>query len=227
MSRSNPINQSPIDRLIGEFDTALRAIAGGANYSRPVPKANTQKGLNEEQVLTSDLDLSPQDRTHVAGLMRVNHVGEVCAQALYQSQKLLAKTPETRALLDQAAKEEMDHMAWCEERLKELDSRPSLLNPLWYAGAFGIGLVAGLAGDRWSLGFVAETEKQVERHLDDHLEKLPEADLRSRAIVEQMRLDEIEHGASAITAGGRELPRPIQAFMAGISKIMTTTAYKI
>lgn len=227
MSRSNPINLSPIDRLIGEFDTALRAIAGGANYSRPVPKANIQKGLNEEQVLTSDLDLSPQDRTHVAGLMRVNHVGEVCAQALYQSQKLLAKTSETRALLDQAAKEEMDHMAWCEERLKELDSRPSLLNPLWYAGAFGIGLVAGLAGDRWSLGFVAETEKQVERHLDDHLEKLPEADLRSRAIVEQMRMDEIEHGASAMAAGGQELPRPIQTLMAGISKIMTTTAYKI
>ncbi len=227
MRRSNPITQSPIDRLIGEFDTALRAIAGGANYSRPVPKANTQKGLNEEQVLTSDLDLSPQDRTHVAGLMRVNHVGEVCAQALYQSQKILAKTPETRALLDQAAKEEMDHMAWCEERLKELDSRPSLLNPLWYAGAFGIGLVAGLAGDRWSLGFVAETEKQVERHLDDHLEKLPEADLRSRAIVEQMRMDEIEHGASAMAAGGQELPRPIQTLMAGISKIMTTTAYKI
>ena len=227
MSRSNPINLSPIDHLIGEFDTALRAIAGGANYSRPVPKANVQKGLNDEQALTSDLDLSPQDRTHVAGLMRVNHVGEVCAQALYQSQKLLAKTSETRALLDQAAKEEMDHMAWCEERLKELDSRPSLLNPLWYAGAFGIGLVAGLAGDHWSLGFVAETEKQVERHLDDHLEKLPEADLRSRAIVEQMRIDEIEHGASAMAAGGQELPRPIQTLMAGISKIMTTTAYKI
>lgn len=227
MSRSNSINLSPIDRLIGEFDTVLRAIAGGANYSRPVPKVNSKKALNDEQVLTSDLDLSPQDRTHVAGLMRVNHVGEVCAQALYQSQKLLAKTSETRALLDQAAKEEMDHMAWCEERLKELDSRPSLLNPLWYAGAFGIGLVAGLAGDRWSLGFVAETEKQVERHLDDHLEKLPEADLRSRAIVEQMRMDEIEHGASAIAAGGQELPRPIQTLMAGISKIMTTTAYKI
>ena len=227
MSSSNPINHSLIDRLIGEFDTALRAIAGGANYTRTIPKAIIEKGEKEEQGLTSDLDLSPQDRTHVAGLMRVNHVGEVCAQALYQSQKLLAKTPETRALLDQAAKEEMDHMAWCEERLKELDSRPSLLNPLWYVGAFGIGLIAGLAGDRWSLGFVAETEKQVERHLDDHLEKLPEADLRSRAIVGQMRIDEIEHGASAIAAGGQELPRPIQTLMAGISKIMTTTAYKI
>lgn len=227
MSRSEPTNLSPIDRLIGEFDTALRAIAGGANYARPVPKPSIGGAISEERVLTSDLDLSPQDRTHVAGLMRVNHVGEVCAQALYQSQKLLAKTPETRALLDQAAKEEMDHMAWCEERLKELDSRPSLLNPLWYAGAFGIGLVAGLAGDRWSLGFVAETEKQVERHLDDHLEQLPEADLRSRAIVKQMRIDEIEHGASAMTAGGQELPRPIASLMAGISKIMTTTAYKI
>jgi ubiquinone biosynthesis monooxygenase Coq7 len=227
MSHSDPINQNPIDRLIGEFDTALRAIAGGANYSRPVPKSFIEKGINEEQALTSDLDLSPQERAHAAGLMRVNHVGEVCAQALYQSQKLLAKTPETRSLLDQAAKEEMDHMAWCEERLKELDSRPSLLNPIWYAGAFGIGLLAGLAGDRWSLGFVAETEKQVERHLDDHLEKLPETDLRSRAIVEQMRIDEIEHGASAMTAGGQELPRPIQSLMAGISKIMTTTAYKI
>ena len=227
MSHSDPINQNPIDRLIGEFDTALRAIAGGANYSRPVPKSFIEKGINEEQALTLDLDLSPQERAHAAGLMRVNHVGEVCAQALYQSQKLLAKTPETRSLLDQAAKEEMDHMAWCEERLKELDSRPSLLNPIWYAGAFGIGLLAGLAGDRWSLGFVAETEKQVERHLDDHLEKLPETDLRSRAIVEQMRIDEIEHGASAMTAGGQELPRPIQSLMAGISKIMTTTAYKI
>ena len=227
MSRLERINQSPIDRLICEFDTALRAIAGGANYTRSIPRTYIENRSSQEQALTSDLDLSPQDRTHVAGLMRVNHVGEVCAQALYQSQKILAKTPETRALLDQAAKEEMDHMAWCEERLKELDSRPSLLNPLWYAGAFGIGLVAGLAGDRWSLGFVAETEKQVERHLDDHLEKLPEADLRSRAIVEQMRMDEIEHGASAMAAGGQELPRPIQTLMAGISKIMTTTAYKI
>jgi ubiquinone biosynthesis monooxygenase Coq7 len=227
MSRSDFRNQSPIDRLIGEFDTVLRAIAGGANYTRPIPKTMVKKGIEKEQALTSDLDLSPQERSHIAGLMRVNHVGEVCAQALYQSQKLLAKTPETRTLLDQAAKEEMDHMAWCEQRLKELDSRPSLLNPLWYAGAFGIGLVAGLAGDRWSLGFVAETEKQVERHLDDHLEKLPEGDLRSRAIVAQMRIDEIEHGSSAMAAGGQELPRPIQSLMAGISKIMTTTAYKI
>ena len=129
--------------------------------------------------------------------------------------------------MDQAALEEMDHMAWCEERLKELDSRPSLLNPIWYLGSFGMGFLAGLAGDRWSLGFVAETEKQVERHLDHHLEKLPITDHRSRAIVRQMREDEIEHGATALSAGGQELPVPIKTAMAGISKIMTSTAYKI
>lgn len=220
-------NRSPIDQLILEFDVALRAIAGGANSKRLSPKIEPDNDINNKQVLTSYSLLSPEERAHSAGLMRVNHVGEVCAQALYQSQKILAKDPKTRDLLDQAASEEMDHMAWCEERLKELDSRPSLLNPIWYFGSFGMGLLAGLAGDRWSLGFVAETEKQVERHLDDHLEKLPEIDLRSRAIVEQMRTDEIEHGASAIQAGGKELPAPIKLAMAGISKIMTTTAYKI
>lgn len=220
-------NRSPIDQLILEFDVALRAIAGGANSKRLSPKIELDNDINNKQVLTSYSLLSPEERAHSAGLMRVNHVGEVCAQALYQSQKILAKDPKTRDLLDQAASEEMDHMAWCEERLKELDSRPSLLNPIWYFGSFGMGLLAGLAGDRWSLGFVAETEKQVERHLDDHLEKLPEIDLRSRAIVEQMRTDEIEHGASAIQAGGQELPAPIKLAMAGISKIMTTTAYKI
>jgi ubiquinone biosynthesis monooxygenase Coq7 len=159
--------------------------------------------------------------------MRVNHVGEVCAQALYQSQKILARSPETRAMLDHAAQEEMDHMAWCEERLSELGSHTSYLNPLWYAGSFGIGLLAGLAGDRWSLGFVAETEKQVEKHLNSHLETLPQTDLRSRAIVDQMRMDEIEHGQSALDAGGQPLPEPIKKIMAGASKIMTTAAYKI
>ena len=220
-------NLSPIDRLILEFDTALRAIAGGANYVRPIPKNQTNNDLKKEQALTSETVLSIGERTHSAGLMRVNHVGEVCAQALYQSQKLIARDEKTRDLLDRAAKEEMDHMAWCEERLKELDSRPSLLNPVWYFGAFGIGLLAGIAGDRWSLGFVAETEKQVERHLDQHLEKLPENDSRSRNIVMQMRQDEIEHGSSALEAGGQELPVPVKTLMSGISKIMTTTAYKI
>ena len=132
-------NLSPIDRLILEFDTALRAIAGGANYVRPIPKNQTNNDLKKEQALTSETVLSIGERTHSAGLMRVNHVGEVCAQALYQSQKLIAQNEKTRELLDRAAKEEMDHMAWCEERLKELDSRPSLLNPIWYFGAFGIG----------------------------------------------------------------------------------------
>ena len=220
-------NLSPIDRLILEFDTALRAIAGGANYVRPIPKNQTKIDLKKEQALTSETVLSIGERTHSAGLMRVNHVGEVCAQALYQSQKLIARDEKTRDLLDRAAKEEMDHMAWCEERLKELDSRPSLLNPVWYFGAFGIGLLAGIAGDRWSLGFVAETEKQVERHLDQHLERLPENDSRSRNIVMQMRQDEIEHGSSALEAGGQELPVPVKTLMSGISKIMTTTAYKI
>lgn len=226
-SNSMSKNRSPVDHLISEFDVALRAIAGGANSKRTIPKIDSDKGINNKQALTSSILLSPEERAHSAGLMRINHVGEVCAQALYQSQKILAKDPKTRALLDQAASEEMDHMAWCEERLKELDSRPSLLNPLWYFGSFGIGILAGLAGDRWSLGFVVETEKQVERHLDDHLEKLPEADLRSRAIVEQMRIDEIEHGTSAIKAGGQELPDPIKAIMSAASKVMTTTAYKI
>lgn len=220
-------NRSPVDHLISEFDVALRAIAGGANSKRAIPKIYSDKGINNKQALTSSSLLSPEERAHSAGLMRINHVGEVCAQALYQSQKILAKDPKTRTLLDQAASEEMDHMAWCEERLKELDSRPSLLNPIWYFGSFGMGFLAGLAGDRWSLGFVAETEKQVERHLDHHLEKLPITDHRSRAIVRQMREDEIEHGASALSAGGQELPVPIKTAMAGISKIMTSTAYKI
>jgi ubiquinone biosynthesis monooxygenase Coq7 len=154
-------------------------------------------------------------------------VGEVCAQALYQSQKILARSPETRAMLDHAAQEEMDHMAWCEERLSELGSHTSYLNPIWYAGSFGIGLLAGLAGDRWSLGFVAETEKQVEKHLNSHLESLPLADARSRAIVDQMRRDEIDHGQSAWDAGAQPLPQPIKNAMEAISKVMTTAAYKV
>jgi ubiquinone biosynthesis monooxygenase Coq7 len=159
--------------------------------------------------------------------MRVNHVGEVCAQALYQSQKLVARNPEIREMLDHSAQEEMDHLAWCETRLQELGSHTSYLNPIWYAGSFAIGLAAGLAGDKWSLGFVAETEKQVENHLESHLEKLPKDDQRSRAIVDQMRIDEIIHGQAAKDAGGVNLPEPVQKIMQVISKIMTTTAYKI
>ena len=205
------------DRLITEFDTALKSISGGANSVRSIPK-------NEDHGKTT---LSETERAHAAGLMRVNHVGEVCAQALYQSQKLLARDSHIQEMLNHSAQEEMDHLAWCETRLKELGSHTSYLNPFWYAGSFAIGLLAGLAGDQWSLGFVAETEKQVENHLQSHLETLPENDQQSRAIVQQMRLDEIEHGKEAIDAGGVVLPPVIQKLMEASSKLMTSTAYKI
>jgi ubiquinone biosynthesis monooxygenase Coq7 len=206
-----------IDRFIIEFDTALRSVLGGANAHRPTPGEGA----------SSSGSLDAKAREHAAGLMRVNHVGEVCAQALYQSQKLVARNPEIQQMLDHSGQEEMDHLAWCETRLQELGSHTSYLNPIWYAGSFAIGLVAGLAGDKWSLGFVAETEKQVENHLESHLEKLPAEDDRSRAIVDQMRIDEIEHGQAAISAGGAVLPDPIKQLMQAMSKVMTTAAYKI
>ena len=208
---------SPIDRLILEFDTALRSVVGGAHAHRPTPGSD----------FGGNSGLDAIERKHAAGLMRVNHVGEVCAQALYQSQKLVARNPEIQEMLDHSGQEEMDHLAWCENRLQELGSHTSYLNPLWYAGSFAIGLAAGLAGDKWSLGFVAETEKQVENHLESHLEKLPKEDQRSRAIVDQMRIDEIAHGQAAKNAGGANLPEPIQKIMQAMSRIMTTTAYKI
>ena len=205
------------DRLITEFDTALKSISGGAHAQRSMP-------INVDLGKTT---LSETERAHAAGLMRVNHVGEVCAQALYQSQKLLARDSHIQEMLNHSAQEEMDHLAWCEARVKELGSHTSYLNPFWYAGSFAIGLIAGLAGDKWSLGFVAETEKQVENHLQSHLETLPENDQQSRAIVQQMRLDEIEHGKDAIDAGGVVLPPVIQKLMEASSKLMTSTAYKI
>ena len=208
---------APIDRFIVEFDTALRSVIGGANAQRPTP--GMESGANAA--------LDSEQRKHAAGLMRINHVGEVCAQALYQSQKLVARNSEIKEMLDHSAQEELDHLAWCETRLKELGSHTSYLNPFWYAGSFAIGLAAGLAGDKWSLGFVVETEKQVENHLQSHLNKLPEEDHRSRAIVDQMRMDEIEHGQAALHAGGVTLPEPIQKIMQAMSKVMTTTAYKI
>ncbi len=208
---------TPIDRFIIEFDTALRSVVGGANAQRPTPGSDS--GANTA--------LDSEQRKHAAGLMRVNHVGEVCAQALYQSQKLVARNSEVQEMLDRSGQEEMDHLAWCETRLKELGSHTSYLNPIWYAGSFAIGLAAGLAGDKWSLGFVSETEKQVENHLASHLKKLPEEDHRSRTIVDQMRIDEIEHGQAAMNAGGVTLPETIQKMMQAISKVMTTTAYKI
>ncbi len=208
---------APIDRFIVEFDTALRSVVGGANAQRPTP--GSESGANAA--------LDSEQRKHAAGLMRINHVGEVCAQALYQSQKLVARNSEIKEMLDRSGQEEVDHLAWCETRLKELGSHTSYLNPLWYAGSFAIGLAAGLAGDKWSLGFVAETEKQVESHLESHLKQLPEEDHRSRAIVDQMRMDEIEHGQAALHAGGVTLPDPIQKIMQAMSKVMTSTAYKI
>lgn len=206
-----------LDRFIIEFDTALRSVVGGANAHRQTPGADVH----------SEVVLDPSEREHAAGLMRVNHVGEVCAQALYQSQKIFARNPEIQEMLHHSGQEEMDHLAWCETRLRELDSHTSYLNPFWYVGSFAIGMIAGLAGDKWSLGFVAETEKQVENHLESHVEKLPQNDLRSRAIVDQMRLDEIEHGQAAVQAGGVSLPMPVQQLMKAMSKIMTTSAYKI
>ncbi|MDM8357878.1 2-polyprenyl-3-methyl-6-methoxy-1,4-benzoquinone monooxygenase [Pandoraea communis] len=212
------------DSLISELDRGLRAIAGITQASRPTPA--TASASNSDALVGDDA-LTPQERRHVAGLMRVNHVGEVCAQALYQAQKLATTRPELRAAFEHAGKEEEDHLAWTAHRLSELGSRPSLLNPLWYAGAFAIGFVAGKCGDKVSLGFVSETERQVEHHLESHLDDLPPHDLRSRAIVDQMRIDEIEHGRAARDAGGIELPAPVQRVMRAAAKVMTTTAYYI
>jgi 3-demethoxyubiquinol 3-hydroxylase len=210
-------SQHPIDGFIIEFDRALRSIVGATPMRRPVPDSSAM----------SETELSAEEKKHAAGLMRVNHVGEVCAQALYQSQKLHAKSDDLKSKLEHAAIEEEDHLAWCERRLEELDSRPSLLNPVWYAGSFVLGSIAGLAGDKISLGFVAETEKQVEHHLDEHLKELPSNDHRSRAIVAQMRADEISHGQMAIQEGGVELPSVVQSVMKTMAKVMTVTAYRV
>jgi 3-demethoxyubiquinol 3-hydroxylase len=199
-----------LDELISEFDRGLRSMTGVSRMSRPLPVP---------QESTAELvELTPAERVHSAGLMRVNHVGEVCAQALYQAQKLATRSPSLQAVFNHAAMEEEDHLAWTAKRL---------LNPLWYAGALAIGLAAGRLGDRVSLGFMAETERQVEQHLDSHLDQLPVADRESRAIVEQMRVDEAEHGKSAMDAGGIELPFPARALMRAVSKVMTRTAYYI
>jgi 3-demethoxyubiquinol 3-hydroxylase len=207
-----------LDEMITELDRGLRSMTGVSRMSRPVPVPPASVEVPE---------LSAAEREHAAGLMRVNHVGEVCAQALYQAQKLATRSPVLKEKFEHAAREEEDHLAWTSKRLQALESRPSLLNPLWYAGALALGLVAGRFGDRVSLGFMAETERQVEHHLDGHLEKLPEGDLESRAIVEQMRADESAHGKAAMDAGGVELPFPARALMRAASKIMTRTAYYV
>ena len=207
---------SGLDLLLAEADRALRTLAATATPSRPNPAADSPRDT-----------LPESERRHAAGLMRVNHAGEIAAQALYQGQALTASNPVVRETLRHAADEEGDHLAWCAERLRELDSRPSLLNPLWYAGSFAIGAVAGALGDRISLGFVAETERQVEGHLDEHLGRLPREDERSRKILEQMKADEVQHGARAQATGAASLPEPVAQLMRLTSQVMTRTAYWI
>jgi ubiquinone biosynthesis monooxygenase Coq7 len=205
-----------IDDLVIGFDRALRALSGLATSSRPTPGANI-----------ADAELAPAERRHAAGLMRVNHTGEICAQALYAAQALTARDPAIRAQFAQAAREEEEHLAWTRQRLAELSDHPSWLNPLWYGGAFAIGVAAGAASDRVNLGFVVETERQVEDHLTGHIEQLPAADGRSRAIVEQMRDDEARHGAMAQAAGAAELPYPVRRLMRAAADVMRAVAYRI
>ena len=204
------------DRVLITFDQALRSLVPGAtaaHRSNPASDLPAQLNINQAR--------------HVAGLMRVNHSGEVCAQALYHGQALTAKLPKVREKMEFAAKEEEDHLAWCEDRLNELTSFTSVLNPIWYTLSFVMGASAGLAGDHYSLGFVAETEKQVSAHLLSHLQQLPAEDLRSKAIIEQMNTDELHHRDTALDAGGVDLPVPIRLLMTAISKTMTKTSYYI
>jgi len=205
-----------LDDLVIGFDRALRTLAGRPAQSRPTPGANLDDG-----------DLTDAERRHAAGLMRVNHTGEVCAQALYAAQAIVARNEAVRRTFGDAAREEEEHLAWTQQRLTELADRPSLLNPLWYAGSFAIGIAAGAAGDRGNLGFVLETERQVEEHLTGHMERLPAADARSRAIVEQMRDDEARHGAAARAAGGIPLPFPVKGLMRVAADVMRFVAYRI
>lgn len=206
---------SPADRLLARLNQGLSllapASAGRPNPGRPVP----------------DAPLPDAERRHAAGLMRINHAGEIAAQALYHGQAAVARDGKLREHLLAAAREEQDHLRWCEERLEELGSGPSKLKPLWYAGSFAIGAAAGMAGDRWSLGFVEETEKQVSEHLTEHLSTLPPADQRSRAILRRMRADEERHGREARNAGGRALPRPVRELMRRVARVMKRGAYRI
>ncbi|MEO9135205.1 MAG: 2-polyprenyl-3-methyl-6-methoxy-1,4-benzoquinone monooxygenase [Casimicrobiaceae bacterium] len=205
-----------LDALIIGFDRALRTLSGTATPARPMPGAKLPEPV-----------LEPHERRQAAGLMRVNHTGEVCAQALYSAQALVARDPAIRARYERAARDEEDHLAWTQARLAEMGDRPSLLNALWYAGSFAIGVAAGLAGDRANLGFVVETERQVEEHLTTNMDALPRNDAKSRAIVEQMRDDEARHGAMALDAGARPLPFPIRRAMHAVADVMRTVAYRI
>ena len=207
---------SPLDRLLAGIERALETVAGAPEAARPSPAAAIE-----------DAALADRERRHAAGLMRINHTGEVCAQALYDGQAALARDEDTRLHLRHAADEETDHLAWCAQRLRDLDSRTSLLNPLWYAGSYAIGAAAALVGDKVSLGFVVETERQVEAHLEDHLQRLPPQDERSRAVLTQMQADEVRHADNARARGGIDLPFPIPVLMHLSSLVMKTVAYRI
>jgi ubiquinone biosynthesis monooxygenase Coq7 len=208
---------SPLDRILAGVDYALRTVnSAPTRAARPNPSS----GIEETS-------LSDDEKKHAAGLMRVNHAGEIAAQGLYQGHAAVARDPATEEQMKNAADEELDHLAWCEQRLSELDSGPSVLRPIWYVGAFTIGAASGVLGDRWSLGFIEETERQVSEHLTGHLGKLPENDLRSRAIVAQMRDEEEEHGANAKEAGAMPLPPPVRELMRAVATVMTRTAYRV
>jgi len=213
MSRS----YTPIDRFIIGIDSALRMATGQTDESR---RKNPADSIPE-------VVMEEEQRRHAAGLMRINHAGEVCAQALYAGQALTARSPDVQEDMQQAANEEIDHLSWCKERLDELESKPSRLDPFWFAGSFAIGAAAGLAGDGWSLGFLKETENQVEAHLEGHLQKLPPEDARSRAILDQMKIDEAKHAKMAEDSGAFDLPRPVRRLMKLTAGAMKAVAYRI
>ncbi|WP_455218394.1 2-polyprenyl-3-methyl-6-methoxy-1,4-benzoquinone monooxygenase [Kaarinaea lacus] len=214
---NQPRHYSPLDHLLIGIDVGVRTLLGQPKITE---RPNSAKDKTETE-------LSDAQRELAGRLMRINHAGEVAAQGLYQGQALTARLPEVRDKMERAAQEENDHLDWCETRARELGTHVSYLNPLWYTGSVAIGALAGIAGDRWSLGFVAETEHQVVRHLDEHLQRIPEADVRSRAILEQMKIDEGHHATVALEAGGAELPYPVKKLMGLTSKIMTRTAFWI
>lgn len=214
---SNQRHYTPADKLLMQVNSALRTLLpfSGSPYRVTPAKAIAETVMTE------------QEAKHVAGLMRINHTGEVCAQALYQGQALTAKLPHVRETMEKAAEEEIDHLAWCEERVRELGQKPSILNPLFYGLSFGLGATAGLISDKLSLGFVSAVEDQVCKHLDEHLEQIPIEDEKSRAILEQMRIDEEKHSTNALAAGGLKFPKPIKIGMTLLSKVMTKTTYRI
>jgi ubiquinone biosynthesis monooxygenase Coq7 len=208
---------SPVDRLLLQADAALRTLLPFSGQpNRPSPG-----------IVQPEAELDEQQAQHVAGLMRINHTGEVCAQGLYQGQALTAKLPQVRSAMEHAADEEIDHLAWCEQRIRQLGSQPSILNPLFYGLSFGVGAAAGLISDKVSLGFVAATEDQVVKHLDEHLQQIPQVDQKSRAILEQMRVDEEQHASNALDSGGVRFPKPIKFGMSLLAKVMTSTTYRL